>query len=367
MADPILLKRMTKARIKLLSNHPFFGQLALRLKLIEDDKIKPPTMKTNGKAIWYHPEFVAKSSDSDIQFVVGHEVAHVVLKHIGRGRGRTKRRWNYATDYAANGMLVDCGFTAPDGALYNPIFKGMAAEAIYKLLPEDTGGDDPTDEPFDSHDEPPPDPADEADWEVATIQAANNHRARNNGWLPGALKRFMDELQAPKVDWRSVMRRFATAPAKDDYAWARPNRKMLSMGFILPGMYSETVEDITTIIDTSGSIDQATLNAFGSEIADIRVSAKPRVLRSMYCDARVNHVDEFEPDDTFKVDMHGGGGTDFRPPFRWLEKHDKRPTCAIYLTDGYGPFPKEQPDYPVLWVMTTDVQPPWGECVKIEL
>lgn len=368
MTDITLFKKMTKARIKLLVNQPFFGQLALRLNLVEKPDLKPPTLATNGKSIFYHPEWVASHDDVTVQAGIGHEVGHVIMQHLGRGKGKQQRRWNHAVDYAVNDMLSDCGFQIPDDWVHNPMFKGMAAEAIYKLLPEDPpDGSGGSDGGFDGHSDEPFDEEQAVEWQVAAVNAAEVQRTRQNGTLPGTLQRFIDEMTSPKVDWRTVLRRFANSPAKDDYAWHRPNRKYLALGVILPGMYSETVEDGTTIIDTSGSITQEVLTAFSSEIADIRVSVKPRMLRTIYCDARVNHVDEFLPDDEFKTEMHGGGGTDFRPPFDWLEERAIEPTFAIYLTDGYGPFPKEEPKYPVLWVMTTDVQPPWGECVRIEL
>jgi predicted metal-dependent peptidase len=119
-------------------------------------------------------------------------------------------------------------------------------------------------------------------------------------------------------------------------------------------------------IDTSGSIDQATLNAFGSEIKAIAQSTRPSKIHVIYCDSEINHVDEFGPNDDLKFEMHGGGGTDFRPPFAYVEEHSITPVCFVYLTDMYGNFGKA-PSYPVMWCATTDVIAPWGETVQIEI
>lgn len=358
-------KAMTKARIGLIKLQPFFGVLSVNLKLVENTALKPPTLATDGRTLYYHPDWVEANDPVVIEAGVAHEVGHCALSHMSRRGARSPKRWNHAIDYAVNEMLADCGFTIPPTWLHSPAFKGMSAEEIYNLLPpdDDTDGD----EPFDGHQDLADDPSIQTTWEIAVIQAAHSQRAADEGRLPGTLQRFLDELHAPKVDWRDILRRFAGTACKDDFSWARPNRAYLSLGIILPGLYSERVEDITTIIDTSGSIDDAILTAFGSEIADIRVSVRPQMLRSMYCDADVNHVDEFEEHDEFKVTGYGGGGTDFRPPFKWLADRDLTPTCAVYLTDGYGAFPTAPPPYPVLWVMTTDVQPPWGEVVRIEV
>jgi predicted metal-dependent peptidase len=80
----------------------------------------------------------------------------------------------------------------------------------------------------------------------------------------------------------------------------------------------------------------------------------------------VNHVDEFQSGDVLKFEMHGGGGTDFRPPFNYIEQYQIKPACFIYLTDGYGTFPQQAPQYPVLWCITTDVVAPWGQTIRIE-
>ena len=94
--------------------------------------------------------------------------------------------------------------------------------------------------------------------------------------------------------------------------------------------------------------------------------AQPESLTNIYCDAAIAHIDVFEKHDTPTFEMHGGGGTDFRPPFEHVAAEDLAPKCLVYLTDGYGPFPKDPPPYPVLWLMITDVVPPWGEVVRID-
>ena len=124
--------------------------------------------------------------------------------------------------------------------------------------------------------------------------------------------------------------------------------------------------EIVVAIDTSGSIDQPTLNAFGAEIKAIVGNARPKKTTVIYCDAAVNHVDTFEPNDELHFDMHGGGGTNFCPPFEYVAENGLKPVCFVYLTDGYGPFPSA-PEFPTLWCCTTEVVAPFGETVPIEV
>lgn len=364
-----IAQQLIRARTHLLLDFPFFGELALRLNLVERADI--PTMAVDGRNIFYNPEFVSKISDSLTKAIVAHEVMHCVFDHIGRRADRNPKKWNVAGDYAINQMLTDAGFNFEGTGLLDKKYAGMTTDQIYALLDDSTGSDDapgagepggPLDDCMDGN--PGTTETDATDWKVAVIQAATSAKAA--GKLPAGLARFVDELIAVKVDWRERLRRFITQSSKDDYSWMRPNRRYMSQGMYLPSLYSESMGEIVVAIDTSGSIDQATLNAFGAEIRAIVQSARPAKTTVIYCDAEVNHVDVFEPNDELHFNMHGGGGTNFCPPFEHVEKEGLQPVCFIYLTDMYGRFPSD-PGYPVMWCATSDVIGPFGETVPIEV
>jgi len=366
------LKKLTIARAQLLLNkgHGFFGMLALRLKLVERHNIQ--TLAVDGKHCFYNPDFVVNElTDSLTRSAIAHEVMHCVFEHIGRRGNRSPRRWNQAGDFAINLVLQDSGFEIGDSWLINPAYRDMTADQIYNLLPEDNGDDSgnedsvgsPLDEIMDG------DPADQehtsVDWKLATVQAVNAAKAQ--GQLPGALQRFVEEITAPpKVNWRDQLRQFITQISKDDYSWSRPNRRYLSAGVYLPGLWSENMGEIVVCIDTSGSIDQHTLSVFGSEIKALVSAVRPIKTHVIYCDAEINRIDAYDPHDELKFEMCGGGGTDFRPPFKHIETQGLQPECLIYLTDLYGPQPSSA-DFPVLWCCTSGQIAQIGETIQIEV
>lgn len=351
-------RALTRARTQLLFSHGFFGALALRLRLTEDESIK--TLNVDGKTIRYNPEFIL-SLDNDVRMAaMAHEVMHCVLDHMSRLSSREPRRWNRATDYAINQMLQDAGMTLGDGWLIAPQFKGMSADEIYPLLP-----DDPEEESMDDMSSGSGGPAQAVEWQIAAAQAAQTVAAQ--GKLPGSLQRFLEEVGKPKVDWRAYLRRFVTERSKNDYSWSRPQRRFLAQGLVLPGLYSESMGCMVAVSDDSGSVGDDMLKALSTEIDAIASACTPQRLMHISCDCEINHVGEFGPDEKFVMTSKGGGGTDFRPPFEYIKEQSVRPACLVYLTDGYGPFPETAPDYPVLWCMTTEVIPPWGEHVRIEL
>jgi len=361
---------LTRARTALYIEHPMYGVLALRLSMVEDRSID--TLCVNRKNIRYNPDYVNTLSPSLIKSAIAHEVMHVVLQHIGRCGSRNHGRWNRAADYVLNQLLHDDRMEISPDWLLNPSFVGMTTDHVYTLLEDDPeDGKKPSQDDMDHVFEPEPgedgevETAEDAEvnWKVATIQAARI--AEKAGKLPGSMKRFVDELVNHKVDWKARLRRFMYESSKRDYSWTRPQRRMLPFGYYLPSLHSEALNTLANCIDTSGSIDQYTLNLFGTEVLAARDAAVPERMINIYCDEAVNHVDIYSEFEQAKFEMHGGGGTDFRPPFIYLEREGIVPSCFIYLTDGYGPFPASPPPYPVLWVMTTDVVPPWGEFVRI--
>lgn len=365
ITNPAAHKKLATARAQLLLNrgHGFWGTLALRLELVEEPQVK--TLAVDGKHVFYNPDFVLSLSDSLTRSALAHEVMHCVFDHMNRLQGRDLKKWNVAGDYAINQVLEDASFEIGKGWLLNAAYKDMSADEIYNLMPDlppDDGGDQALDEVL-------PGIATQAEsnaieWKIATIQAAQQAKAAGN--LPSSMSRFIEDATKPQVNWREQLRRFVTQISKDDYAWSRPNRRYLSAGLYLPGLYSESMGDIVVCVDTSGSIDQKTLDTFGAEIKSIVAAVRPANTHVIYCDAEVNHVDTFGPYDDMRFKLHGGGGTDFNPPFEHVEQQQLRPECLVYLTDGYGPFPN-QPDYATLWVMTTDVEPPFGETIRIEV
>lgn len=368
--------KILRARTSLLLAHFFWGRLALYLKMVEKPEI--PTLAVDGKHIFYNPDFVMGLSDDLVKSAVVHEIGHCMYEHIFRRKGRDKTLWNKAGDYVINQMILDAGFRIGDGWLHDGAFKGMYSEQIYDILKKEqddqakngtgdihgSGRGEPLCDILDDSASDAEQVSHELEWKVAVVQAATE--AKRQGKLPACMERFVDEITENKVPWREVLMRFATTVRKDDYTWSRPNRRYVAMNTYIPSMYSEGMGEMVAVIDTSGSIDDHTLQTFGAEIRAIVQAVRPTQLHVIYCDAAVNHVDVFSPDDQIEFKAHGGGGTDFRPPFKYVEEQGLRPECLIYLTDLYGSFPDEA-EFPVLWCATTDLEAPFGETVHIDL
>jgi predicted metal-dependent peptidase len=86
-------------------------------------------------------------------------------------------------------------------------------------------------------------------------------------------------------------------------------------------------------------------------------------------DTRVAKVHEVYPGEKIPASAHGGGGTDYRPAFEWIEKMGIQPAAVIYMGDMAAVFPEREPDYEVIWLKTTHQDPAvkWGHRVNLPL
>jgi len=126
------IERVRRARSQLvMGRHPFYGCLALNLKLETSDGTRVGTMATDGKRIIVNEDWVSSLSDDELRGVIVHEVMHIAYGHPFRRGRRDPREWNVAGDFAINRDLLSQGFTLPGSRLYDPQFDGLSAEQIY--------------------------------------------------------------------------------------------------------------------------------------------------------------------------------------------------------------------------------------------
>lgn len=351
--DPIIDKIIV-ARVGLLLRHPFFGNMATRLKIV-DASDWCATAATDGRHLYYNREFFSDLTAKQVEFVVAHEILHNVFDHMMRVESRNKNIWNIAADYCVNGQLVRdrIGEQIPKIKIYHdPTHYNKSAEQVYDEIYEKHDEDELNalgqllDEHIDwSKDDGNGRPSYSKDdlkkirdeIKEATIQAAQSAGAGN---VPGMVQRMIKELTEPKMNWREILRQQIQSIMKNDYTWMRPSRKAWHMSAILPGTnYDETI-DICVAIDTSGSISTAQATDFISEVKGIVDEYKDYKIKLWCFDTKVYNEQDFDGqngDEIGGYEIMGGGGTDFDANWTYMKEHDITPKKFIMFTDGY-PF-----------------------------
>jgi predicted metal-dependent peptidase len=162
-----------------------------------------------------------------------------------------------------------------------------------------------------------------------------------------------------------LLARYMTQTARDDYSYMRPSRREGQM--ILPSLRSEQA-DIVVAIDTSGSVSGEELNEFLAEINMLKGQLRARITLHA-CDTALAEGGPwiFEPWEEIKLprEFQGGGGTDFRPVFGWVERQGRSPDLLLYFTDAEGDFPAATPPYPVIWLVKGKAPVPWGQRIQL--
>lgn len=387
-------EKITDAKIQLIRRYPFFGRLCVLFKFKVDDRI--PTAGTDGKTFYYNPEFLAGISRKEILGVMAHEVLHAGLGHIWRRGQRDPHKWNIAADYAVNVILKANNIVLPPGALYQYQYSNLSAEEIYDRLPvkmascafsinnfggrgkEGTG----VPVPMEGKNSECPCSRSHRYWKDAEDAAEGKSEfeagrsegksiqdvwesAVRDGWgdAPAGMARIFEFLE-PEKNWREVLSAYLSV-SRDDFDFMRRDRRTLSSPFYFPELSSdENLEDVVVAIDTSGSISSGQLSKFVSEFKAI-IGAFPVVKGWLVdCDARVG---EWRPLQSVNKDikLQGGGGTDFRPVFDRIDEEGVDPKVVVFFTDGYGTYPEDVPNYPVLWLLTESYATPFGRNILL--
>lgn len=417
--NPIAEKRFTEMRTGMLLHTPFFASLLLDVMTTKVGKFPGiDTAGTNGKIIWFDEDFLASLDLPEAVFLCCHEIAHAMWMHMDRGKkwydlgfdGKPFNAgvYNVAADYVINDMLTKSGIgRMPKQGLIDRRFTGdMLVEDVYRELikqqqllspPQGRGSpQDGSDEqgPPQAGSQPPEgssgnpskdgmgnkvpidthvyEPAKIAEAEMKRAIATAVHQAKAMGKMPVALERWVEETLRPQVNWKERLRLLVTRSAiRESTTWASPHRRRLvTQKVYMPSYTGFGAGEIVCATDTSGSMGQKEFDASWAEFSDIIMSCKPERMWLMACDAAVHNIHELSAyQDIYhsRPEMTGGGGTRFEPVFEKVEELGIHPVLLVYFTDGHGSFPSEPPPYPVIWVMTTDETPPFGEAVKVEI
>lgn len=459
--------RIIKARANVRIRQPFLGAVAMTMRATPRPGIL--TMATDGRDMFYDPEFLDKVTEAELTGVVAEEAYHKAKKHHLRRGFRIPDLWNIACDYQVHNDLLKDGFVFPkfveiDGkktpTFHDPQYAELSAEDIYHLLKkkeeeqdgkktdeqdgnreernptsgmgsegespeansqkdgdegdkeqhseecaEGDGGDDGNGIGDDDSGSGNSDSsfaqaeaetqriaeivkavksgvgiildAPDADSEIETEIALNEclSVAKRAGNMPGYLQKLVKELLTPETDWRTELRRFISPSYRKDSTWARPNRRFLHSGMILPGYVADGVSHLVIAVDGSGSIDYPALQRVLSEVQGSMEEGGIDKVSVVYCDTHVYNEREYVAGDQLEILPAQCGGTKFKPVFDWMKENASEAVGVVYFTDmmagDWGAVNEMEDAPPTLWAAHGDPryyreqQPAFGDVIEI--
>jgi predicted metal-dependent peptidase len=422
-------EKIIQARVGMLWTQKFFGSLAMRLQMQPADEWCP-TMAVDGKYLYYNHRFVDNLTNDELVFVFAHEISHLVFDHLGRNEGRNRKLYNCAADYVVNDdlILANVGkFPTEEVEVKDPVtgrthkvkqdvglhdikYRGWLSEDVYEDLQKNQqknngsgqgGGsgqmslDEMLDKLLDEHLDPSQTgdgsgdggqdgkpsksgPAKLSDEERNQIKAEMRDNIVNAaklcaaGSLPAGINRLIQNLTAPKMDWRELLQCQIDSMIPADYSFTRICRKGWGLEAILPGLTTEKMLNVVVAIDQSGSINSKEAQQFLSEVNGM-MQQFPQYAITVFCfDTVVLNPQTFTSEngeDICNYQPMGGGGTSFESIFDYLKEEGIVPTRLIVFTDGYPNNTWGDEFYTdVTWIISTpNIVPPFGEYAYIDL
>lgn len=414
--------KIQEARGRILSSHPFYGLLLMYLKYVSVPKIKK--ISTNGRCIYFNPDFIEKLYSNELDYILIHQILHIIHGHIWCERDVSGADYHFACDIFINLLLEDTEFGVDRyphlGALYRNNLDsidlhGKTPEEIQKFLPyslyifneqmrskfiidsaelwdkkKDDGqlGEIIIDLPeiegklnLENGNEKTSEGEDgdlKQEWQLRTVTAADSmtsNQKENAGAddIPDFVKRIIDKIKEPTIDWKKILNNFVQERV-NDYSFSPPDRRFGDFEFFLPDFNEKNFisKDILFMVDTSGSIKDDELAMVYSEIKGAMEQFEGKLTAKLgFFDVWVTEpVSFYNVDDLTKIIPIGGGGTNFNAIFESLTYNcsDHLPACIVIFTDGDAPYPPESAamGIPVLWMINNlEITPPWGRVTRV--
>jgi len=380
------MKRLILSRTRLLCNHGFYGVLLMHMKFGLEETIS--TAGTDGVTTYFSPVFLETLSDRELDFVLMHEVLHVVLQHCSRYENRHRLIFNLACDIVVNSNILysngmdlssitleqhgESMHLAPNGKegyLYT-------AEEVYEMLIKEHSLETYA-KAWDIHDFWGTFTRDSVEvdaWKHYFKDACQSIGMRGGKGVPLFAERMLKDMQKPQIDWRTLINDFVQQDVCD-YSFVPPDKRFYEVGFLMPDYndFDSSIKNILFMIDTSASMSNEMVSSAYYEVKGAIDQYGEKLQGWLgFFDWQVKEIKPFsDVEELLKIRPIGGGGTNFKNVFIHINNkmQDNPPTAIIILSDGYADFPDEimTNGIPVLWVINNDkVEPPWGKVARIK-
>lgn len=384
MTETDIEKNISDFRAQLLLKMPFYGEIISRVDIAATKQVVE-TAGTNGRVIYYNPEYFKTLTKGQQNYVLMHELFHILLLHFKRDKSKEKEIWNVAADYVVNGLLeplvskrlweyknYGIEFDKPPSGYYLDNYEGEAVENLYKKIYADNSknkkkkillllsGDysrsfgrdlastklDPKD--FDLIIELDEQESRQLSDSIQKL-TENAEKKWSNDPSIQLIKRELNILKNEKrISWKKLLKRFLNESEYVDVSYDSPERKYIHMDLILPGEGKMTkkneLKGIWAFIDTSGSISDHEMNMFISELYRLCKQYNSKMNIGFWDTAMHEVYENVKLEDIAKCTTQYSGGTDAEAVYDYIKENNINPHVMLILTDGYF---STVPDYKI--------------------
>lgn len=373
--------------IRLISRHEYYAHILLQLKVsfIDNPKLTLGVGISNSQVhLYIGNDFFLNSSDDQRVFYLQHEMAHIMLGHLGlerRGNVEDHKIMNIAMDTAIHEILTQSKSLFPDKEFMQP----CTVESLREMCKDDTIKNNETTEyyfnflktlkddlkeklkdfKFDEHNFAEKESEANIDigkaLTVGILEKAKEKMAA--GTIPGEAELTIEKYKKNAKNWRAILRRYATSMV-DNNTKVTKNKRNRRYGFIIPGKKKTFNPKIVAIVDTSGSMDSDRIAKVFVEL--VRMEKQGYEILLIEADAKVQKVREFSSRGNIK--FNGGGGTLYQPALDQAAKLN--PDVCIYMTDLDPADSPVKPRFNMIWLDVSGgsgfFKPDFGTIITVE-
>jgi predicted metal-dependent peptidase len=362
---------MEKARVQLVSREPWYSILLQKCIFSWNETVGTAGVRINldgNIELIVCRKFFYSLDEGHRVGLLMHEMLHLAMAHLTRGKDLDRRIANIAMDIAINQYIP--GDLLPPGALLPAQFKlqpGKMFEEYYIELMQNAQVITVGVGTLDNHDfgNPPPGECMGADGEPidvegkgggalspemqaevmqSILQAVTREcKSVHPGRVPMHIEKILTAMRSKQVDWRQELRRFVGRNMSDHKrsTRTRANRRLRLKA---PGYKRDYIPKVILACDQSGSVHDAMAEMLLAEVRSI-LSAVGEKSEVVFFDTVVQKV-EMLGAASVPTKRYAAGGTDFGCAFDYAKT--KRPDLLIMLTDGECSMP-DKPPFPVFW------------------
>lgn len=358
---------------EMMTKMPFFGEIFSHIDIVENNGFE--TACTNGRVIYYNASFMKSLKKGQRNYVLLHELIHIILLHFRRHKRKEEEIWNVAADYVVNGLLEEVLREAKKSGSYHGVlferppcgcflekYEEQSVEQLYNAIYADNRNNKRTYKilllrnRYDSAipQKPEKRKLDPGDFDLVVELSEEEERQLEKevrDIVDNAAKHWskdpsravvMREINILKHDtrlpWKRLLKRFLMEAEMEDTSYDHPERKYLHMDMIVPGIGAESIksdlDNIWAFIDTSGSISEEELNRFISQLYDICRQFDSSVNIGFWDTCMHEVYTNVSKGDIAKCSTCYNGGTDANAVYDYIEHNKIDPRVMLILTDG---------------------------------
>lgn len=360
---------MQRFKMQMMRQLPFYGDILMRVEIKEDFGIE--TAQTNGKMIRYNPVFMEKLNEGQRNYVLMHEVLHILLFHWKRRADREPELWNIACDYVVNGIIdrhilpelragdVKILIERPPQGCFVRWYYGEPADYFYMKLekdyrnmiiniPEEAGGNSKTRLiqldgkimrlPSDLSGLTEMSNSEEQEIEGLVRELVRDtlkRRGTGGYYIPEQMIKLTETKRLP---WHILLSDFLEQREDDESSYLTPERKYIHMDLIVPGLSKsdDKLGEIWAFVDSSGSVGEDEMNRFMTQL--YRISKDfGCIFNIAFWDTKVSDVflNVTDKNKVLECRPRHSGGTDINCIYDFIDKTGQRIDVMLILTDGY--------------------------------